>query len=98
MHGCARSMGAAGVTEGPARQLWPATLASPPSTRRTLMVCHNYSIFPRLCVHLFCVRTHHDCGLAHAWLFRLDMRSPRMLSRKDTNSPPGYCALIFCGV
>jgi Alpha amylase, C-terminal all-beta domain len=26
----ARSMGTAGATEGPARQLWPATLASPP--------------------------------------------------------------------
>jgi hypothetical protein len=25
----ARSLGAAGATEGPARQLWPATLASP---------------------------------------------------------------------
>src|SRR5262245_42199812 len=30
MLGGARSLGAAGATEGPARQLWPATLASPP--------------------------------------------------------------------
>src|SRR2546426_7645876 len=86
MHGGARSLGAARATEGPARQLWPATLASPPSTRRKLMVCliivyfhHGVSIF-------FCVRTHADCCLTRAWILSLEVRSLRMVFIKDTNS------------
>jgi hypothetical protein len=53
--GGARSLGAAGATEGPARQLWPATLAGPPSMRRTLMVASHYSIFPAQYVTSFLV-------------------------------------------
>src|SRR5262245_7764884 len=55
MLGGARSLGAAGATEGLARQLWPATLASPPSMRRTLMVASHYSIFPAQYVTSFFV-------------------------------------------
>src|SRR4029450_5918682 len=55
MLGGARSLGAAGATEGPARQLLPATLAVPPSMRRKLMVCRKYSIFPAQYVTSFFV-------------------------------------------
>jgi hypothetical protein len=53
MLGSAQSLGAAGATEGPARQLWPATLASPPSTRRKLMACHIIVYFHYVCASFF---------------------------------------------
>ena len=53
MHGGARSLGAAGATEGPARQLWPATLASPPLHEAYAHGVTYYSVFPPPCVHLF---------------------------------------------
>src|SRR5262245_8401246 len=82
----ARSLGAAGATEGPARQLWPATLASPPSMRRILMVATHYSLFPAPYVIFFCVLPPHDCFLARAENFCMPVKSLWMAFLKDTNS------------
>jgi hypothetical protein len=50
-----RSMSTVGGTEGPARQLWPATLASPPSTRRKLMASLIIVYFHGDVCTFFCV-------------------------------------------
>ena len=85
IHCGARSLGAAGATEGPARQLWQAILAGPPSTRRILMVCLIIMYFPHP-VSIFFVRVRAASCFPRPWILSLKVRSLRRAFRKETNS------------
>jgi len=94
-HSRVRSLGAAGATEGPARQLWPATLASPPprgvcSWRVAIIV-----YFQRHLLHLFLCPTPYDCLLARAGLLCLWVTNLWIVCRKDTQVQATGCPGIF---
>jgi len=91
---CALDLGAAGATAGLARQLWPATLASPLSTRRMLMVPFIIAYFHRRVCIFFCVRTSHGCCLEHTWIVCIKARSLAMSFIKDTYNHIRLCAPI----
>src|SRR5207248_10717592 len=73
----ARSLGAAGATEGPARQLWQAILAGPLSTRRKLMAYLIIVYFHHRVFIFFRVRVPDDSCLARPWILSLQVRSLR---------------------
>ena len=98
IQGGACSIGAAGATEGPARQLWPATLASPPPRGVCSWCALIIEYFHHRVPIFFCVCIHHNCCLVRAWIFCIVVRSLYRGCRKATNSHVGSCACILYDV
>ena len=90
MHCGARSLGAAGATEGPARQLWQAILAGPLSTRRKLMAYLIIVYFHHRVFIFFRVRVPDDSCLARPWILSLQVRSLRRAFTKRQGPPVAH--------
>jgi len=97
-------MGTARITEGPARQLWPATLASPPFHEAYAHGLLIIVYFHDGTYIFFCVSAQHDCCRCCTW-----GRSPEgkslagshkgyKLSRLMTCPLGGFCVLCKIGL